>query len=136
MEIMRRVIVFDASDLPAESTFWAGMLGGRVVAEDDWHSVVDGDGQWVIGVQLAPGHVPPDWPDGNPQQVHIDLHVDDFTSAHATAIALGARLLQAAEDLTAAQGHQVYADPAGHPFCLGWGQPDDAAIRRYVRDHS
>ena len=136
MKIMRRVIVFDAADLPAESAFWAGMLGGRVVAEDDWHSVVDAEGQWVIGVQLAPDHVPPDWPDGNPQQVHIDLHVDDFTSAHATATALGARLLKAADDLTAAQGHRVYADPAGHPFCLGWGQPDDDAIRRYVRDHA
>jgi hypothetical protein len=136
MRIVRRVIVFDAADLHAESAFWAGMLGGRVVAEDDWHSVVDADGQWVIGVQLAPDHVPPDWPDGNPQQVHLDLHVDDFTNAHATAIALGARLLQAADDLTAAQGNQVYADPAGHPFCLGWGQPDDDAIRRYVRDHT
>jgi hypothetical protein len=41
MEIMRRVVVFDAADLAAESTFWAGMLGGRVVAEDDWHSVID-----------------------------------------------------------------------------------------------
>ena len=136
MKITRRVIVFDAADLPAESAFWAGMLGGRVVAEDDWHSVVDADGRWVIGVQLAPDHVPPHWPDGNPQQVHIDLHVDDFASAHATATALGARLLQAADDLTAAQGNQVYADPAGHPFCLGWGQPDDDTIRRYVRDHT
>ena len=28
----------------------------------------------------------------------------------------------------------VYADPAGHPFCLGWGQPDDETIRRILRD--
>jgi hypothetical protein len=42
--------------------------------------------------------------------------------------------LQAADDLTAAEGHQVYADPAGHPFCLGWGHPDDDAIRRFLRD--
>src|SRR4051794_9308625 len=103
MNISRRVIVFDAADMAAESAFWAGMLGGRVVADDDdrWHSVVDADGRWVIGVQFAPGHVPPDWPDGNPQQVHVDLHVDDFAGAHATALALGARLLQPADDLTA-----------------------------------
>jgi hypothetical protein len=30
-------------------------------------------------------------------------------------------LLQAVDDLTATEGHQVYADPAGHPFCIGWG---------------
>jgi hypothetical protein len=135
MEIMRQVVVFDAADLSAESSFWAGMLGGRVVADDDWHSVIDADGRWVIGVQLAPGHVPPEWPHGNPQQIHLDLHVEDFGTAHTEAVELGARLLLAAEDLTAAQGHQVYADPAGHPFCLGWGQPDDEAIRRFLRDH-
>ena len=134
MQIVRRVVVFDAADLTAESDFWAGMLGGRVFADDTFHSVVDAGGQWVIGVQLAPGHVPPDWPDGNPQQVHLDLHVDDLASAHAKAIALGARLLRAADDLTAAEGHQVYADPAGHPFCLGWGQPDEEALRRFLRD--
>ena len=121
MKITRQVVVFDAADLASESAFWAGMLDGRVVAEDDWHSVIDGDGRWRIGIQLAPGHSPPDWPDGNPQQVHLDLHVEDPVSAHGEVIALGGRLLQAADDLTAAEGHQVYADPAGHPFCIGWG---------------
>jgi hypothetical protein len=135
MEITRRVVVFDAADLAVESAFWAGMLGGRVVADDQWHSVFDADGRWVIGVQLAPDHDPPEWPDGNAQQIHVDLHVTDPARAHAEAIALGARLLQGAHDLTAAEGHQVYADPSGHPFCLGWGQPDDDAIRRYLRDH-
>ena len=133
MRIMRQVVVFDASDLAAESAFWAGVLGGVVVAEADWHSVVDAAGKWRIGVQLAPDHNPPEWPDGNAQQIHLDLHVLDPAAAHAEAIALGARLLQAAEDLTADEGHQVYADPAGHPFCIGWGHPDDDAVRRFVR---
>jgi hypothetical protein len=130
MKLVRKVVVFDAADMDAESAFWAGMLGGRVLADDAWHSVFDGEGRWVIGVQLVPDHEPPDWPDGNPQQVHLDLHIDDPLSAHAEAVALGARLLRAADDLTGPEGHQVYADPAGHPFCLGWGHPDDAAIRR------
>ena len=121
MNIVRQIIVFDAADLATESAFWAGMLGGRVVAEDDWHSVIDADGQWRIGVQLAPDHTPPDWPHGAPQQVHLDLHVDDPARAHDEVLALGARLLQPADDLTAVEGHQVYADPAGHPFCIGWG---------------
>lgn len=131
---MRQVVVFDASDLAAESSFWAALLGGRVVADDNWHNVIDADDRWVIGVQLAPDHVPPDWPRGNPQQLHLDLHIDDMAASHAEVIALGARLLQAADDLSAAEGYQVYADPAGHPFCLGWGHPDDEAIRRILRD--
>jgi hypothetical protein len=132
MKITRQVVVFDAADLAAESAFWAGMFDGRVFVDETFHSVIDANGRWVIGVQLAPDHVPPDWPDGNPQQVHIDLHIDDPASAHEKAIALGARLLQSAEDPSAAEGHQVYADPAGHPFCLGWGQPDDDTIRRFI----
>ena len=130
MRMLRRVVVFDAADLEVESAFWAGMLGGTVFTDETWHSVINANGEWVIGVQLAPEHVPPDWPDGTPQQVHLDLHVDDPARAHAEAMALGARLLRAADDLTAAQGHQVYADPAGHPFCIGWGHPDDDTIRR------
>jgi hypothetical protein len=51
----------------------------------------------------------------------LDLHVDDLAGAHNEVIALGARLLDAADDLTAAEGHQVHADSAAHPFCLGWG---------------
>jgi len=121
MKIARQIVVFDAADLAAESAFWAGVLGGRVVAEDDWHSVVDANGQWRIGVQLAPDHIPPEWPHGAPQQIHLDLHVDDPIGAHDEVVALGARLLRPAADLTAAEGHQVYADPAGHPFCIGWG---------------
>ncbi len=135
MNIARRVVVFDAADLATESSFWAAVLGGRVLADDDWHNVIDAHGQWVVGVQLAPDHVPPQWPDGTPQQLHLDLHVEDIASAHAEVIALGARLLGAADDISAAEGFQVYADPAGHPFCLCWGQPDDEAIRRYAREH-
>jgi catechol 2,3-dioxygenase-like lactoylglutathione lyase family enzyme len=121
MKITRQIIVFDAADLAAESAFWAGLLGGTVQAEDDWHSVlVNGVGR--VGVQLAPNHVPPDWPDGTPeQQIHLDLWVVDLKAAHEEAISLGARLLKSADDLEAPSGFQVYADPAGHPFCLCWG---------------
>lgn len=132
MKITRKVVVFDAADLPSESGFWAGMLGGRVLGDDQFHCVFDAEDRWVVGVQLAPGHAPPEWPDGNPQQVHLDLHVDDPVAAHTEAIALGARLLQAADALTSSEGHQVYADPAGHPFCVGWGHPDNEAIRRIL----
>jgi hypothetical protein len=132
MDMMRQVIVFDAADLGSESAFWAGILGGHVFEQDDWHSVTDAAGEWRIGVQLAPGHVPPDWPDGTPQQVHLDLHVNDPRAAHEEAMALGARLLQPAPDFDAGEGHQVYADPAGHPFCIGWGHPSRERVAAIV----
>ena len=123
MRINHQVVVFDAADLGAESTFWAGVLGGRVDAEDSWHMVLV-DGAPRVGVQLAPNHVAPDWPDGTPeQQIHLDLWVDDFASAHEHVMSLGARVLQpASESAESPDNFQVYADPAGHPFCLCWVQ--------------
>jgi len=118
MKIRRQIVVLDTADLAAESAFWAGILGGTVEAEDDWHSLyVDGEAR--MGFQLAPNHVRPDWPDGQPQQIHLDLYVDDIAAAHADAVAHGAQVLTDA-DRTTPQGFQVYADPSGHPFCLCW----------------
>lgn len=120
MRITRQIVVFDAADLPAESAFRAGLLGGTVEAEDDWHSVYV-DGEPRLRFQFAPNHVPPEWPDGAAQQIHLDVFVDDISAAHDQARSLGARLLKSADDIGAADGFQVCADPAGHPFCLCWG---------------
>jgi predicted enzyme related to lactoylglutathione lyase len=122
MRINHQVVVFDAADLAAESSFWAGLLGGAVDAEDDWHMVVV-DGSPQVGVQLAPNHVPPEWPDGMPQQIHLDLWVDDVAAAHDEVMAMGARVLKPAAATESADNFQVYADPAGHPFCLCWVNP-------------
>jgi len=135
MDMVRHVVVFDAADLEAESAFWARILGGNVVRDDDWHSVLDAAGEWLLGVQLAPDHRAPEWPDGNQQQqVHLDLHVEDPLLAHDEVVELGARLIQAAPDLDAEEGHQVYADPAGHPFCIGWGHPSRATLASLVAE--
>lgn len=121
MRINHQVVVFDAADLAAESRFWAGLLGGTVDAEDDWHMVLV-DGEPRVGIQLAPNHVPPEWPDGTPQQIHFDLWVDDIDTAHDEVMSLGAKVLKPAEDPPPGShdNYQVYADPAGHPFCLCW----------------
>jgi predicted enzyme related to lactoylglutathione lyase len=120
MRIDHQVVVFDAADLSTESSFWAGVLDGIVDAEDDWHMVMV-DGEPRIGVQLAPDHIAPDWPDGTPeQQIHLDLWVDDFHAAHDRVMSLGAKVLKSAADVESDDNFQVYADPAGHPFCLCW----------------
>jgi hypothetical protein len=123
VKVLRRVVVFDARDVAAESAFWAGLLGGEVHPDDDWHSIVV-DGDWVMGVQSAPNHVPPEWPTGpQQQQVHLDLHVDDLAEAHERTLTLGGRQLQAprrpADNPDGTEMFAVYASPAGHPFCFG-----------------
>jgi predicted enzyme related to lactoylglutathione lyase len=120
MRITHQVVVFDAADLAAESAFWAGVLGGSVDAEDDWH-MVSVNGEPRVGVQLDPDHVEPDWPAGEtPQQIHLDLWVENFESAHDEVMSLGAKVLKPAERGDSPDDFQVYSDPAGHPFCLCW----------------
>ncbi len=61
------------------------------------------------------------WPEpGVPQQFHLDLTVADAESLaehHRQATELGARVL---EDRSGDpdEGLYIYADPAGHPFCI------------------
>jgi hypothetical protein len=64
----------------------------------------------------------------------LDLYVTNPDDAHSQAIAIGAQLLKDA-DSTLSGGHRVYADPASHPFCIGWGHPDNDAVRAFLRDH-
>jgi hypothetical protein len=73
-----------------------------------------------VAFQLAPDHVPPRWPDPRaPQQFHLDVMVDDLRTADEAVRAIGARPLD--------PDRHIYADPAGHPFCLiarpGWAEP-------------
>lgn len=96
--------------------FYAALLGSEVTREDDDGWVVIGDEAHppVLAFQPAPDHVPPQWPDpAHPQQMHLDLLVDDMAAEEERALALGARRVG---------GHdpyfRVYVDLAGHPFCL------------------
>jgi hypothetical protein len=61
------------------------------------------------------------WPDGPvPQQLHLDTTVPakaDLDVQHERALALGARLLHDGSD-DPEEPLRVYADPAGHPFCI------------------
>ena len=117
MRIKYQVVTFDAADLDTESAFWAGVLGGEVHPDGDWHMVIV-DGEPRVGVQLSPNHRQPEWPHGTPQQIHLDLWVEDFAAAHEKVMSLGARVLKESQGNTKGDDFQVYADPAGHPFCL------------------
>jgi catechol 2,3-dioxygenase-like lactoylglutathione lyase family enzyme len=108
-----KTIVWDAPDIQALADFYVGAVGlTQHYADDEWVTLYSPDG-WRFGVQHAPDHVPPQWPDpAHPQQMHVDFRVADIEAAAARAEGLGARRLAGNE-------HWItLADPAGHPFDL------------------
>jgi hypothetical protein len=57
--------------------------------DDVWHMIFV-DTAPVLAVQYAPNHARPTWPNGErQQQVHDDLWVDDYASAHDEVMSLG-----------------------------------------------
>ncbi len=117
----RHHLVVDCPDPAASAQFWSELLGLPVTYRSpDFVVVAENDTSSGLAFQLAPDHQPPRWPDPDrPQQMHLDVMVDDLDSAAEAVVALGARPLPA--------GDHVFADPAGHPFCLvrrpGWAPP-------------
>jgi catechol 2,3-dioxygenase-like lactoylglutathione lyase family enzyme len=115
-------VVLDCPDPLALAEFYAGLLGQEIAHDGDesWQSLrADGSGV-SLAFQRATSYVAPHWPDGPPQQLHLDLSVDDFVTAHGRAVALGAVPLSptSAPGPDQTSGFRVYADPAGHSFCL------------------
>ena len=117
-------VVIDCADPPMLAQFYSELLGQPVTYADAEWVVVSVDQQTSgIAFQLAPDHQPPAWPDPNaPQQIHLDVMVDDLNTAGEAVQRLGARRL--ADE---SNSFHVYADPAGHPFCLvtrpNWAPP-------------
>ena len=71
------------------------------------------DDGWRIGLQSAPDHVPPQWPDpAYPQQAHLDLRVPDSRRRPIGRWSWGPRCC------ARTRRWNTLADPAGHPFDL------------------
>ncbi len=115
-------VVIDCPDPDALAGFYAALLGRSVTYRSpDFVVVADNDRSSGLAFQLAPDHLAPRWPDpAYPQQMHLDVMVDDVGAATGQVLALGAVQLGGPEST-------VFADPAGHPFCLiplpGWAEP-------------
>ncbi len=87
----------------------------------DWLVLLHAAGGVPIAFQAVPTLTPSTWPAGTvPQQLHLDCVVpsrDELDHQHERALALGARVLLDRSDDPDEQ-LWVYADPAGHPFCI------------------
>jgi catechol-2,3-dioxygenase len=117
-----RSVVLDTKDPRLLADFYAAVLGGEVVPEDDtWVVLTDPTGR-RLAFQLAPEHEPPRFPDTRgSQQFHLDVEVTDVDDAESKVLALGATRVT---DAIGEDRFRVYRDPAGHPFCLVWGVID------------
>ena len=111
--------VLDCPDPGALAAFYAEILGMRGNEDSgDWVVIGREPGDRALAFQRASTWVPPRWPDAqHPQQLHLDIRVQDVNTAERAVLALGAQRLPATRET----GFRVFADPVGHPFCLVFG---------------
>jgi hypothetical protein len=111
-------VVFDCFSPRSLAIFYEALLGPSVRLIDTPQRVeVDSDERETVVLAFQHvRHIPPTWPDpAYPQQLHVDF---SFGESHGERIRLHAERLGAVR-LPYLGGGFVYADPAGHPFCLG-----------------
>ena len=113
-------VTLNAPDALRLARFYAEITGGVAAGDHEWASALGPHG--VLAFQQDELFRTPTWPGGDvPMLMHVDFLVDDLEATAARVLAAGATHLE----------HQpnddhclVFADPAGHPFCLStWGSP-------------
>ena len=124
--------VLDTTDVRGLAEFYRQLLGlqyrpGDEPADEDepddvdWLVLTDGQGNRRLAFQQVDHLKRTTWPLPDvPMQMHLDLTVPDRESLehhHFRALALGAELrFDRTDDPN--EPLYVYADPAGHPFCI------------------
>jgi len=140
-------VVFDCPSARLLAEFYRELLGYRYRSGDeppatgepdprDWLVLVPegadrGSGRGLAFQQVT-DYVPPEWSTSVPsseqirrQMLHLDMGVPDFDSLvrqRDRAVGLGASILfdRSADD---EEPLYVFADPAGHPFCIFVADP-------------
>jgi catechol-2,3-dioxygenase len=109
-------VTIDAPDASALAHFYGDLMGMDVTYDGPEGALLVGDGKSVMFQQVS-DYTPPQWPNpAHPQQGHLDIMVDDLDTGEARALELGATRLDGG-----GKTFRVFADPAGHPFCLTIG---------------
>lgn len=128
-----RQVVLDCEDPRRLAEFYRLLFGLTYREGDEPPAEAEPDprgGDWLclrslegmgLAFQKVDGFAGATWPEGpRPQQLHLDTTVSDkeeLEEAHERVLALGGRLLY---DRSGDEEEplRVYADPAGHPFCI------------------
>ncbi|MFJ6113985.1 VOC family protein [Agrococcus sediminis] len=107
-------VVIDCPDAAALGRFYGALLDYTVSEDDGWAEIRGPEGQCICFQQVEQ-YAAPDWPgQQHPQQMHLDVVVDDLEEAEAATLALGATK----HEHQPGETFRVFLDPAGHPFCL------------------
>lgn len=127
-------VVLDCTDARALAEFYRSLLGLVYRPGDeppqaglpdergrDWLVLRTPEGASQLAFQQVARLPESTWPeDGVPQQLHLDLvvnSVEELRVQHERVLRLGGRLrLDRSDDPE--EPLRVYADPAGHPFCV------------------
>jgi catechol 2,3-dioxygenase-like lactoylglutathione lyase family enzyme len=132
-------VVLDTTDARRLAEFYRQFLGFTYRAGDeppsgqaddergrDWLVLRGPDGFRAMAFQQVERLQETTWPDDEiPQQLHLDIMVADRTELsrqHERALRLGATLRDDRFD-DPQEPLRVYADPAGHLFCVFVGTP-------------
>ena len=131
-----RQVVLDTTDPRALAEFYRELLGLEYRPGDeppapgtddppgrDWLVLCEPGGPPRLAFQHVGELARPTWPHGHevPQQLHLDLAVGsvaDLDAQHGRVLGLGATLLLERLGEDEEEPLRVYADPAGHPFCV------------------
>jgi len=113
-------VCIDCPDPAALARFYAALLGLESRYEGAEGAWLASENQAVnVTFQGVADYNRPQWPDpAYPQQAHLCVMVDDIDVAKAEVIEFGGQSLPGSGD-----NWRVYADPAGHPFCLVFDRP-------------
>jgi predicted enzyme related to lactoylglutathione lyase len=107
-------VVLDCPDPETLAAFYGAMLDWKVESRDGWADIRADYGD-CISFQQVGDFAAPQWPgQEHPQQMHLDVVVDDLDTAEAAVLELGATKHEHQPGTT----FRVFLDPAGHPFCL------------------
>src|SRR6202035_1917717 len=104
-------VMLDCPDAGELSAFYAELLGKPVTYEGDGVAMIGEDGAQPVLFQQVTDYRAPRWPDpAYPQQVHLDVTVDDVDAAEAAVLRLRAPSLDAR-----GVNWRGYAHPGGQP---------------------
>ena len=109
------VVVLDCPDPQVLAEFYAALLDWKVEQQDDDWCQIRAEHGDSLSFQKVAGFTPPRWPGQDvPQQMHLDVTVDDLDVAEDAVLRLGATK----HEHQPGTSFRVFLDPAGHPFCL------------------